>query len=337
LTRLAIVGGGSWGTALACVLAPRFDQIALWVHEPDLAAQIEETRVNGTFLPGIPIPPNVRAGHSLEIALAGADVVISVMPSHAVRDVYTRMLPWLTPSMRIVSASKGLESGTLLRISQVIRSLTAPSYRIAVLSGPTFAREAATGIPTALVVASEDQDLVQEIQTSFSGPTFRAYGSCDPTGVEIGGALKNVIAIGAGISDGLGLGHNAVAALITRGLAELTRLAVAVGANAETMSGLAGLGDLVLTCTGDLSRNRQVGLKLAAGLTLDSILDSTPMVAEGVTTTSVALQLAARHGVDLPIAAEMHAVLSLGRSPGEAIKRLMGRALTNETRPETTR
>jgi glycerol-3-phosphate dehydrogenase (NAD(P)+) len=331
LTCLAIIGGGSWGTALACILAPRFDQVTLWVREPDLAEQIEQTRVNEIFLPGIPIPPNVRAGHSLETALAGADVVLSVMPSHAVRDVYTRMLPWLTPSMRIVSASKGLESGTLLRISQVISSLTAPNYRIAVLSGPTFAREAAMGIPTALVIASEDQDLVQEIQTRFSGPTFRAYGSCDPTGVEIGGALKNVIAIGAGISDGLGLGHNAVAALITRGLAELTRLAVAVGANAETMSGLAGLGDLVLTCTGDLSRNRQVGLKLAAGLELGSILDSTPMVAEGVTTTSVALQLAARHGVDLPIAAEMHAVLSLGRSPREAIKRLMGRALTNET------
>jgi glycerol-3-phosphate dehydrogenase (NAD(P)+) len=331
LTRLAIIGGGSWGTALACVLASRFDRVTLWVHEPDLAAQIEQTRVNGIFLPGIPIPPNVRAGHSLEIALAGADVVLSVMPSHAVRDVYTRMLPWLSPSMRIVSASKGLESGTLLRISQIIRSLAGPDYRIAVLSGPTFAREAAGGIPTALVIASEDQDLVRQIQTSFSGPTFRAYGSCDPTGVEIGGALKNVIAIGAGISDGLGLGHNAVAALITRGLAELTRLAVAVGANAETMSGLAGLGDLVLTCTGDLSRNRQVGLKLAAGLELGSILASTPMVAEGVTTTSVALKLAARHGVDLPIAAEMHAVLTLGRSPAEAIKRLMGRALTNET------
>jgi glycerol-3-phosphate dehydrogenase (NAD(P)+) len=331
LTRLAIIGGGSWGTALACVLASRFDRITLWVHEPDLAEQVERTRENSIFLPGIHLPANVRAGHSLEIALAGADVVLSVMPSHAVRDVYTRMLPSLKPSMRIVSASKGLESGTLLRISQVIRSITGPDYRIAVLSGPTFAREAATGIPTALVIASEDQELVQHIQTSFSGPTFRAYGSCDPTGVEIGGALKNVIAIGAGISDGLGLGHNALAALITRGLAELTRLAVAVGANAETMSGLAGLGDLVLTCTGDLSRNRQVGLKLAAGLELGSILDSTPMVAEGVTTTSVALQLAARHRVDLPIAAEMHAVLNLGRSPGEAIKRLMGRALTNET------
>jgi len=330
LTRLSIVGGGSWGTALACVLASRFDRVSLWVNEPDLAARIEQARVNDIFLPGISLPPNVQAGHSLETVLSGADVVLSVMPSHAVRDVYTRMLPWLKPSMRIVSASKGLESGTLLRISQIIRSLTSPDYRIAVLSGPTFAREAATGNPTALVVASEDQDLVHEIQSSFSGPTLRAYGSCDPTGVEIGGALKNVIAIGAGISDGLGLGHNAVAALITRGLAELTRLAVAVGAKAETMSGLAGLGDLVLTCTGDLSRNRQVGLKLAAGLELGAILNSTPMVAEGVTTTSVALKLAAQHRVDLPIAAEMHAVLNQGRSPQEAIQRLMSRALRNE-------
>ena len=331
MTRLAIIGGGSWGTALACILASRFDRVALWVHEPDLAERIEETRVNDIFLPGIPLPANVCAGNSIERALAGADVVLSVMPSQVVREVYTRMLPWLQPSMRIVSASKGLESGTLLRISQIVRSISGPDYRIAVLSGPTFAREAASGIPTALVIASEDQNLVEEIQTRFSGPTFRVYGSCDPTGVEIGGALKNVIAIGAGISDGLGLGHNAIAALITRGLAELTRLAVAVGAQAETMSGLAGLGDLVLTCTGDLSRNRQVGLKLAAGLELGRILDSTPMVAEGVTTTSVALELAARHGVDLPIAAEMHAVLSRGRSPREAIRRLMTRALRNET------
>jgi glycerol-3-phosphate dehydrogenase (NAD(P)+) len=305
--------------------------VTLWVYEPDLAARIEQTRVNDVFLPGIHLPVNVRAGHSLETALSGADVVLSVMPSHAVREIYSQMLPWLKPSMRIVSASKGLETGTLLRISQVIRSITGPDYRIAVLSGPTFAREAAMGIATALVIAAEDQDLVQEIQSSFSGPTFRAYGSCDPIGVEIGGALKNVIAIGAGISDGLGLGHNAVAALITRGLAELTRLAVAVGAEAETMSGLAGLGDLVLTCTGDLSRNRQVGLKLAAGLELDAILDSTPMVAEGVTTTAVALKLAAKYSVDLPIAAEMHAVLNQGRSPGEAIQRLMSRALRNES------
>jgi glycerol-3-phosphate dehydrogenase (NAD(P)+) len=327
---LAIIGGGSWGTALACVQASRFDRVQLWANEPDLAERMRENRINDMFLPGIPIPANVQVETSLEAAVSGAGVVLSVMPSHVVRDVYTRMRPWLTPEMRIVSASKGLESGTLLRLTQVIRVVLGPEYRIAVLSGPTFAREAAGGSPTALVIASDDEDLVLEMQASFSGPTFRAYGSCDPIGVEIGGALKNVIAIGAGISDGLGLGHNAVAALITRGLAELTRLAVAVGAKHETMAGLAGLGDLVLTCTGDLSRNRQVGLKLAAGLELGRILDSTPMVAEGVKTTSVALELAARHGVDLPIAAEMHAVLNLGRLPGEAIKRLMGRTLRSE-------
>jgi len=330
MTRLAIIGGGSWGTALACVLAPRFEQVRLWVKEPDLAARIEATRVNDIFLPGIRVPDGVRAGTSIELALKDADIVLGVMPSHAVRQVYSQMLPWMTPRMPIVSASKGLESGTLLRVSEVIRATLGPEYRTAVLSGPTFAREAATGSPTALVIASEDANLVQEMQTAFSGPTFRAYGSCDPTGVEMGGALKNVIAIGAGICDGLGLGHNAVAALITRGLAELTRLAVAVGAKPETMSGLAGLGDLVLTCTGDLSRNRQVGLKLAAGLELGRILSDTPMVAEGVTTTSAALQLAARHGVDLPIAGEMHAVLNQGRSPEEAIRRLMSRTLRNE-------
>jgi glycerol-3-phosphate dehydrogenase (NAD(P)+) len=330
MKTLAIIGGGSWGTALACVLGPRFDRVRLWIHEPDIAARMQQSRVNDVFLPGVSIPANVEISNSVERTLAAADIVLSVMPSHVVRGVYARMLPWLTPEMRIVSASKGLESGTLLRLSQVIREVTGPEYRIAVLSGPTFASEAAAGKPTALVIASEDQDLVSEIQTSFSGPTFRAYGSCDPVGVEIGGALKNVIAIGAGISDGLGLGHNAVAALITRGLAELTRLAVALGAKPETMSGLAGLGDLVLTCTGDLSRNRQVGLKLAAGLELGRILDSTPMVAEGVKTTSVAMELAARCSVDLPIAAEMHAVLNMGRSPGDAIKRLMGRTLRNE-------
>jgi len=328
--NLAIVGGGSWGTALATVLAPRFRQVRLWVHEPEIAQALQETRVNEVFLPGIVLPPNVAAGNSLEAALTGADLVLSVMPSHIVRSLYTRMLPFLHPAMPIVSATKGLEAGTLLRISEVIRSVTGPAYRIAVLSGPTFAREVAAGSPTALVAAAEEEALALEIQTRFSGPTFRVYASHDPVGVEIGGALKNVIAIGAGICDGLGLGHNAVAALITRGLAELTRLAVAAGALPETLSGLAGLGDLVLTCTGDLSRNRQVGLKLAAGLHLGKILDSTPMVAEGVKTTEVALQLSARHGVELPIAQEMHAVLNLGRSPADAIRRLMGRNLRHE-------
>jgi glycerol-3-phosphate dehydrogenase (NAD(P)+) len=330
MTNLAIIGGGGWGTALACVLAARFQRVTLWVYEPDLAARIEASRVNDVFLPQIELPRNVHATHSLEAALDGAEAVITAVPSHALRAICAQLPAHLPPHTPIVSTTKGLESATLLRMSELIRAVIGPAHPIAVLSGPTFAREVAAGKPTAVVIASEHAALVTSLQTAFSGPTFRAYGSHDPIGVEIGGALKNVIAIGAGISDGLGLGHNAVAALITRGLAELTRLAAALGARPETLSGLAGLGDLVLTCTGDLSRNRQVGLKLAAGLALNRIVDSTPTVAEGVKTTSVALQLAARCGVDLPIAAEMNAVLEGGRSPGEAIKRLMGRALRNE-------
>lgn len=328
---LCIIGGGSWGTALACVLAPRFDNVRLWAYEADLAARMQQGRINDVFLPGIALPGNVQVGHSLEQALAGADVLVSAVPSQVVRHVYTQMRPWLTPQLPIVSTTKGLESTTLLRMTEVIRSVTGPGYRIATLSGPTFAREVASGSPTAVVLASEDKSLVRDLQPVFSGPMFRVYASYDPTGVEIGGALKNVIAIGAGISDGLGLGHNAIAALVTRGLAEITRLAVALSARPETLSGLAGLGDLILTCTGDLSRNRQVGLKLALGLDLNRILDSTPMIAEGVKTTAVAMELASRHHVDLPIAAEMHAVLNHGRAPGEAIKRLMNRTLRCET------
>lgn len=327
---LAIIGAGSWGTALACVLAPRFERVSLWANEPDLADRLESTRVNDVFLPGFNLPAHVRAGHSLEAALDGAETVLSVMPSHVVRDVYARMRPHLRPEMRIVSATKGLEAGSLMRVSEVIRDILGSSFRICVLSGPTFAREVAAGRPTALVAASVDPGLAEEIQAQFSGPTFRVYSSGDPTGVEIGGALKNVVAIGAGICDGLSLGHNAVAALITRGLAELTRLAVAAGGQPETLAGLAGLGDLVLTCTGDLSRNRQVGLKLASGLRLGQILDSTPMVAEGVKTTSVALQLSERFGVDLPVARQMHAVLNLGQSPEEAVQDLMTRRLRSE-------
>ena len=328
--HLAIIGAGSWGTALACVLAPRFTRVTLQAHEPELAQRLQTTRVNDVFLPGFPLPDNVTATHSIEAALEGAGTVLSVMPSHVVRSVYARMLPHLPPGAGIVTATKGLEAGSLMRVSEVIRHVVGPDFRIAVLSGPTFAREVAAGSPTALVAASEDEAFAEEIQQRFSGPVFRVYRNNDPAGVEIGGALKNVVAIGAGICDGLGLGHNSVAALITRGLAELTRLAVAVGGRPETLSGLAGLGDLVLTCTGDLSRNRQVGLKLASGLNLGQIENATPMVAEGIKTTSVALQLAERYGVDLPIASQMHAVLDLGRSPREAVQELMRRTLRSE-------
>jgi glycerol-3-phosphate dehydrogenase (NAD(P)+) len=330
VTKLAIIGGGGWGTALACVLASRFDEISLWMHEADLATTVQQSRINRVFLPDIQLPRNVGATSSLETALRATDLVLSVMPSHVVRAVYTRLKPLLRPGTPVVSATKGLEAGTLERVSQVIGSVLGPGFPIAVLTGPTFAIEVAAGKPTAVVAASADLDLAQTLQQRFSGPTFRVYASSDPIGAEIGGSLKNVIAIGAGICDGLGLGHNALAALITRGLAELTRLAVAAGGRAETMAGLAGLGDLVLTCTGDLSRNRQVGMKLAQGLQLGEILAATPMVAEGVKTTSVAIELARRLGVELPIAGQMHAVLNEGRAPAEAIRELMGRTLKSE-------
>ncbi|HXJ41384.1 MAG TPA: NAD(P)H-dependent glycerol-3-phosphate dehydrogenase [Bryobacteraceae bacterium] len=330
MSKLSIIGGGGWGTALACVLAQRFDHVSLWMHEADLADRTQRTRVNDVFLPGFELTGNIQSGSCLEGALAEADVVISAMPSHVVRSVYMQMAPLLKPGTPLVSATKGLEAGTLDRVSEVIRAVVGPAFPVAVLTGPTFAREVAAGLPTAVVAASSDQDLAQDLQQRFSGPTFRVYASADPIGAEIGGALKNVIAIGAGICDGLQLGHNALAALITRGLAELTRLAVASGGRQETMAGLAGLGDLVLTCTGDLSRNRQVGMKLAQGLQLREIVSSTRTVAEGVKTTAVAIELGARLGVELPIAQQMHTVLNEGRAPAEAIRVLMGRALKYE-------
>ena len=328
--KLAIVGGGAWGTALARVLGPRFSEIQLWVFEDGLAGQIQRDRTNEAFLPGIILPSNITASNSLAQVLEGARTVISVMPSHVVREVYTQMTPHLDRRARLVSATKGLETGSLMRISQVIRDVTLGRFPVSVLSGPTFAREVAEGKPTAVVAASEDLETAVEIQAMFSGPTFRVYSSDDPVGVEIGGALKNVIAIGAGICDGLGLGHNAVAALITRGLAEMTRLAVEAGGKPKTLAGLAGLGDLVLTCTGELSRNRRVGQQLAKGIRLRDILSSTTSVAEGVTTTTVGLELAERNAIDMPITNEMNAVLNLGRSPAEAIHSLMTRTLRNE-------
>jgi glycerol-3-phosphate dehydrogenase (NAD(P)+) len=332
MSDLAIIGAGSWGTALAIVLAPRFQRIRLWVYEKDLAERMRGTRINDLYLPGSILPGNVMVETEFPPALAGAATVLSVMPSHLVRGIYRQMLPYLDPSMVFVSATKGLENGTLLRSSEVIRECLSGSFepRAGVISGPTFAREVARGDPTALVVASTDPDLAAGVQASFSGPTFRLYTSADPVGVEIGGAVKNVVAIGAGVCHGLGLGSNTQAALITRGLAEMTRLAVALGGRPQTLAGLAGLGDLVLTCTGELSRNRTVGMELAHGRKLEEIVGSMKMVAEGIKTTNAAVDLARRHAVEMPIAAQMFEMLNFGLPPREAVRRLMERTLKGE-------
>jgi glycerol-3-phosphate dehydrogenase (NAD(P)+) len=330
--HLAIVGAGSWGTALAIVLAPRFASVRLWVYEADLADRLRESRENDVYLPGCQLPAHVAITSDLSQALEGADVVLSVVPSHVVRGLYQRMLPSLNDSMMFVSATKGLENDSLLRMSQVIGQVLRDHFQpnIAAISGPSFAQEVARGEPTALVVASDEPGLAERIQAAFSGPTFRLYTSSDTIGVEIGGSIKNVVAIGAGVLHGMGLGHNAMAALITRGLAEMTRLAMAMGAQAKTLAGLAGLGDLVLTCTGDLSRNRSVGVALAHGRKLNEIVGSMRMVAEGIKTTNAAVDLGRRWSVEMPISEQMYQVLHFGISPREAIERLMVRSLKGE-------
>lgn len=330
--KLAIIGAGSWGTALSIVLSPRFARLRLWVYEADLAARMKDSRENDVYLPGCPLPPRIEVTSELSHALEDAEIVLSVMPSHLVRGLYQQMVPFLNDSMIFVSATKGLENATLLRMSEVIREVLQPHFapRVAAISGPTFAREVAQFEPTALVVASADEALTASVQSAFSGPTFRLYRSPDPIGVEIGGSIKNVVAIGAGVLHGMGLGHNAMAALITRGLAEMTRLAVAMGGRAQTLSGLAGLGDLVLTCTGDLSRNRTVGVELAHGRKLDEIVGSMKMVAEGIKTTNAAADLAKRCSVEMPISEQMYQMFHFGKSPREAIQNLMERSLKGE-------
>ena len=332
MKNLAVIGAGSWGTALAIVLAPRFPQVRLWAHESDLAERMRTSRENEVYLPGFQLARHVEVTSDLPAALEGADVVLSVMPSHLVRHMYQEMLPHLRESMLFVSATKGLENGSLMRTTEVIREVLSASMqpRVAVISGPTFAKEVARFEPTALVVASPDSTAADQIQAAFSGPTFRLYTSQDTIGVEIGGSIKNVVAIGAGVLHGMGLGHNPMAALITRGLAEMTRLAVAMGGQPLTLAGLAGLGDLVLTCNGELSRNRTVGVELAHGRKLDEIVGSMKMVAEGIKTTNAAVDLAKRYSVEMPISQQMFQVINFGVSPREAIQRLMERSLKGE-------
>ncbi len=332
MKRLAVIGAGGWGTALSIVLAPRFERVRLWVYEQDLAERMQGARENDVFLPGGRLGDNIAVTTSLAETVEDAQIVLGAMPSHHARRVYDDLLPHLDEKMLIVSATKGLENGTLLRMSQVINDVVGNRFppRVGILSGPTFAREVVRGEPAAVVIASHDIGLARAVQTAFSGPTLRLYTNTDPVGVELGASLKNVVAIAAGVCAGLGLGANTLAALITRGLAEITRMAVAAGGQSQTLAGLAGLGDLVLTCTGELSRNRYVGLQLGQGRKLAEILGGMRMVAEGVQTTYAAMELAQRLSVELPIARQVHAILRDGRDPREALRELMERSLKEE-------
>jgi len=332
MSDIAIIGAGSWGTALALTLADLGHAVRIWAYEPEVVEDISRYRENRIFLPGVRLPDSIVPGTDLGAALQGCSFVVSVMPSHACRRLYERMLPYLEPEMTLVSATKGLETESLLRMSQVIRSVVTQRFspRLAVLSGPSFALEVARKDPTAIVVASEDLDVARLVQKNFSSGSLRLYASSDVIGVEIGGAVKNVIAIAAGVIDGLQLGHNSRAALMTRGLAEMTRLACACGARPETLAGLAGMGDLVLTCTGYLSRNRSVGIELGRGKKLAEILGSMRTVAEGINTTGATLELARRYGVEMPITYQVQRILQDQISPRDAIRELMDRALKDE-------
>ena len=329
--RIAILGAGSWGTALAVHCARIGHDVRLWGRDPALMDEIARTRRNAQYLPDIPIPDRVTATAALDVALAGAPMVIAAVPSHGMRNVLRSAAPFMARGAVLVSATKGLETDSLDRMSQIMTEVAGPDRPVAVLSGPSFALEVARGSPTAVVVASADAAAAARVQHTLKGPTLRLYASDDVTGVEFGGALKNVIAIAAGVVEGLGIGHNAMAALITRGLVEMSRLACAEGSRRETLAGLSGLGDLVLTCTGDLSRNRHVGIELGRGRSLPEILSQTRMVAEGIRTTGAALALGARHGVELPLAAQMSAVLEGRTTARSAVEALMLRPQRAET------
>ena len=325
MSRIAILGAGAWGTALAISLARRGGHdLTLWAHSPGLAAHLVETGENLPYLPGFTLPVDIEVTSDLPAAIFEADILLCVTPAQHLRETITQIAPLLTRDQIILSASKGIEEGTHLRMTQVIAAITEnPS---GVLSGPSFAQEVAIGQPTAIVIASNDSQITQTIQREFSSPSLRLYTNDDVAGVELGGALKNVIALASGVIHGLGLGANSSAALITRGIAEITRLAVACGGRRQTLAGLAGVGDLVLTCTGTLSRNRSVGIELGKGRRLPQILaDMNGKVAEGVRSTAAALGLAARYGVEMPIAEQMDAILHRDKSPRDAIKELMAR------------
>jgi glycerol-3-phosphate dehydrogenase (NAD(P)+) len=325
MSRITILGAGAWGTALALSLARRGGhELCLWSHSASLAEQLSDAGENLPYLPGFTLPLGIDVTADLPRAIFEADILVCVTPAQHLREVITHIAPMLTRNQIILSASKGIEERTFLRMSQVVASVTKNPF--AVLSGPSFAQEVAAGMPTAIVAASEIPQVAPAIQRDFSSPSLRVYTNDDVPGVELGGALKNVIALAAGVAHGLNLGHNSAAALITRGIAEMTRLAVACGGRRQTLAGLSGVGDLVLTCTGSLSRNRAVGIELGRGRQLPDIIESLHgKVAEGVGSTAAALGLAARYAVEMPIAEQMDAILHHNKSPKEAIRELMSR------------
>jgi glycerol-3-phosphate dehydrogenase (NAD(P)+) len=325
MSRITILGAGAWGTALSLSLARRGGhELCLWAHSPALADQLAEAGENLPYLPGFTLPADIHITSDLPRAVFEADILLCVTPSQHLRGIITHIAPMLTREQIILSASKGIEETTFLRLSQVITSVTENPF--VVISGPSFAQEVAAAMPTALVVASTSPQIAQTIQRDFTSSSLRVYTNDDVPGVELGGALKNVIALAAGVANGLNLGHNSSAALITRGIAEITRLAIACGGRRQTLAGLSGLGDLVLTCTGSLSRNRSVGVELGRGRQLpDIIAGLNGKVAEGVRSTAAALGLAARYAVEMPITEQMDAILHHHKSPKEAIRELMSR------------
>jgi glycerol-3-phosphate dehydrogenase (NAD(P)+) len=332
MKTIATIGAGNWGTALASTFAQLGHAVTLWAYEKEVVESIRARRENELFMPGVKLPQSLAATSDLQEALAGAEIVVTVMPSHVCGSIYQQMLPHLRPEMIFVSATKGIDTVRLMRMSEVIHSVVGAAFtpRLCALSGPSFAKEVANGDPTAVVVASDDREAAKLVQREFASPALRLYTSTDVVGVELGGSVKNVIAVAAGVVEGLGLGHNPTAALITRGLAEMTRLACACGARRETLAGLAGMGDLVLTCTGDLSRNRTVGVELGRGRKLAEIIGSMRMVAEGVKTTKATVALAAKHHVEMPITQQVNRILEGEISPREAIRELMERTLKDE-------
>ena len=329
---LAVIGAGSWGTALAIVAARNGHEVTLWAREPEVVSRITADRRNPFYLSDCELPENVRATSSLEEALRGASSILIVVPSHAFREMMEQMRPFINSDMMIVSATKGVENKTLMRMDEVVADVLRDRFeaRFVALSGPSFAREVAKGDPTAIVAASRDLRLSEAAQKQLGSSVFRVYTNEDVIGVELGGAVKNVVAIASGVVRGLGFGTNAVAAIITRGLAEMTRLALAQGARAETMAGLAGLGDLVLTCTGELSRNRFVGIELGRGRKLSDILGEMREVAEGVKTTRAIYELGQRLNIEMPITASIYALLYEDKPALEAANELMGRPLKRE-------